>query len=139
MSSFFRAVFARHAITPLFQLFADKGVAVVYRFGAEEPIRLRAVIRAESTDFRDLEFGDILKPRFREIWISTNPGSPWGGVEDPQLGASFTFEEQDGTETEYSVDPTTGAGVRRLTTGLAIIGLRRNEAAAKVGPQLRRY
>lgn len=137
MPSYAAHLFDSRATPSIFSQFADSDVRLTYQMGDTEVRGIVGVIRSVDQTFAEEEFGDILKPQRCQAVICTDPTSPWGGVENPQLKAYITVTEPDGTETEWSIDPSEGAGIQNLTTSFALLHLVRHEGVVKAAPGTR--
>jgi hypothetical protein len=79
-------------------IFAAMGVPVLMERGGEPisytvpdggaAVSLTAIVGAERTEDRKIESGDMVKRKLVKVTIHTDPLSEWGGVADPQLGAT---------------------------------------------------
>ncbi|TXH44327.1 MAG: hypothetical protein E6Q97_32850 [Desulfurellales bacterium] len=129
-----RDVYDKAAVVPLFDMFSDDAVDVVYTMRDASPVTLKAIIRNRVVEMDgDDSFGDKTKVVSLDVVISTDASGPWGGVADPQLLATW---EVDGVQ--YNADPRPGKGVQVLSDSLALVSLRRSTAVNKAFPNYRR-
>jgi hypothetical protein len=137
MPSLWRSLFDIHATPQLFTSFGNERVQLVYRIGDAEAHGIFGVVRDRATAMEMDTSGDAIKQERCTIVISTDPGSPWGGVESPQLKATWEIIGEDGVSTMWGVDPYPGKGIESLSESLAVIHLVRMYGMAKSIPNYR--
>lgn len=76
-------------------------------------IELRAVVDAETLEDQATEDGRIVKRRARDITISLDPQSEWGGWERPELHATVSLLGLD-----YQIESAKAAGSESITLHL---------------------
>lgn len=131
--SWLRDVYDKSAVVPLFDMFSDDAVDVVYTIRDAAPVTVQAIIRNRVVEVDgDDEMGDKTKVVSLDVVVSTDPAGPWGGVADPQLLSTWEVEG-----VTYNVDPRPGKGIQALTDSLALISLRRSTAMNKAFPNYR--
>jgi hypothetical protein len=108
----------------------------VYRIGDTEARGIVAIVRDRQTAMEMDASGDAIKQERITIVISTDPGSPWGGVADPQLRSTWEITE-DGVSTMWGVDPYPGRGIESVSESLAVVHLVRMYGMAKSIPNYR--
>lgn len=137
MPSLWRSLFDIHATGQIFAVFENERVSVVYRIGDTEAHGITAIVRDRQTAMEMDASGDAIKQERITIVISTDPGSPWGGVADPQLRATWEITGEDGVATMWGVDPYPGRGIESLSDSLAVVHLVRMYGMAKSIPNYR--
>lgn len=137
MPSLHTSLFDIHGTPQLFSAFVNERVQLVYRIGDVEAHGISAVVRDKSVAMEMDSSGDAIKQERCTIEISVDPGSPWGGVESPQLKATWEIIGEDGVSTMWGVDPYPGKGIESVSGSLAVIHLVRMYGMAKSIPNYR--
>lgn len=130
--SIFRQVYDSTVVPVLMTAFADQSVPATYEVGSTT-CDLYLIKRGERVELETDVHGDEIKKWRSQIVISTDPDSPWGGVESPQLTATFTI---DGVR--WSVAPSAGMAIESKTESFAVINLVRSAGVSKSYPNSRR-
>lgn len=137
MPSLARHLFEVHATPTLLSFFGDTRVRLTYRIGDTVQAGIVGVIRDRQIAMEMDSAGDAIKQERCTVVISTDPGSPWGGVESPQLKATWEIAGDDGVSTTWGVDPYPGRGIEAISESLALIHLVRMYGMAKSIPNYR--
>lgn len=137
MPSLHTSLFDIHGTPQLFSAFVNERVTLVYRIGDVEARGISAIVRDKSTAMEMDASGDAIKQERCTIEISVDPGSPWGGIADPQLKASWEIIDENGVSTMWGVDPYPGRGIEAISGSLAVIHLVRMYGVAKSIPNYR--
>jgi hypothetical protein len=130
-------MFAALAAPQIWNTFSDDGVTVRYVFG--QTIReCRGILRDVRVEFLPSDDGLLIKRTIGQLLVGPDETAVMGGIEDPQLKASFEIEDGCGEVTRWSVATSPdGNAIESKSSSFITINIQQTHAAARARPGYR--
>ena len=129
MASIFDDMFGESGVTSLFTYGADEDNTITYHppgTGATPVTGIKGLLGSVTIVEVEGVDGTFRKVYRRDITVSVDPSSPWGGISDPQLRGEI---EVDGWR--WSIEQTENVGVDAKSENLVGLSLVRKRPTSK--------
>lgn len=127
--SFARALYEQCGLPQLWSAFSDDRVLITYEMNGVTK-QCRGILRDVRLDLVQSDDGILEKRVIGQLVVSRDEYSVMGGIDDPQLKATFTINDGQGRQSTWSVMSNEGVAIEAKTGSLVVINIVKTRAAA---------
>lgn len=124
-----RALYGLYGAPVLWNYFADDRVIIRYEFGNVER-QCNGIIRAVRVEMSEDEMGTTVKRTMAQLIIGRDEASIMGGIDDPQIKATFRIEDAEGQISEWNVaSGSDGTAIEAQSSAFTVINIQHSRGA----------